>query len=371
MAVAESSRNRLAASATDIAFSSSLLEKECSSSVAPFGKSSKAEEEGKHDTLASLLVCVDWDAKQYSCPASGPTKNSSCNQVEEVLVSREIPAIDYVSRSGSSSYFAPFNDTQSESRNSLEEDDTGSSSMSLSSSATTRGPLTSRNSEDCQTEDDHSGFCNTTDGQAGSCLVDSCRRSFLDRDKLACIKDGQEGIVNEGRAPARPSSLSTYRERFEALPLAIPTYEKPSPSSADQLLSEWNDSPFVSSFPNQLNHNQRSRENSAEVWSSERFPWHIDIQNVVIGDMVATGAYGMVFKGIYKEAKVAVKVLLLPEASSKKELETLRSNFRQEIDVWYNLSHKNVVQVSIPCPPPDVEVKKKPFLCFERVPSFF
>lgn len=79
--------------------------------------------------------------------------------------------------------------------------------------------------------------------------------------------------------------------------------------------------------------------------SSKGAPWNVDLDQIEIGQVVATGSYGIVNRGVYNGQNIALKSLLMPEALTPKELNKLKAGFRQEIDVWYTLDHPNIVKV--------------------------
>ncbi|CAI7899529.1 unnamed protein product [Closterium sp. NIES-53] len=72
--------------------------------------------------------------------------------------------------------------------------------------------------------------------------------------------------------------------------------------------------------------------------------WAIDFTEVELGELVATGSFGVVHKGVYRGQQIAVKFLLFPEASSEDDLNRAKRGFRQEVAVWHKLQHPNVVQ---------------------------
>lgn len=72
--------------------------------------------------------------------------------------------------------------------------------------------------------------------------------------------------------------------------------------------------------------------------------WAIDFKEVELGELIATGSFGVVHSGTFRGKRVAIKFLLFPEASSEDELNRARRGFRQEVTVWHKLSHPNIVQ---------------------------
>ncbi|KAK4801165.1 hypothetical protein SAY86_021652 [Trapa natans] len=90
----------------------------------------------------------------------------------------------------------------------------------------------------------------------------------------------------------------------------------------------------------------------SRVWSrniESRKPkeeWEIDLSKLDIRYSLATGTYGIVYKGTYDEQDVAVKLLDWGEDGVAKAAETaaLRASFRQEVAVWHKLNHPNVTK---------------------------
>lgn len=64
-----------------------------------------------------------------------------------------------------------------------------------------------------------------------------------------------------------------------------------------------------------------------------------------LGELIATGSFGVVHSGMYRGQHVAIKFLLFAETSSEEELNRAKRGFRQEVAVWHKLQHPNVVQV--------------------------
>ncbi|KAJ0254784.1 Protein kinase domain-containing protein [Hirschfeldia incana] len=91
----------------------------------------------------------------------------------------------------------------------------------------------------------------------------------------------------------------------------------------------------------------------SRVWSRnvEKNPkpkeeWEIDLAKLEMRNVIARGAYGIVYKGIYDGQDVAVKVLDWGEEGYATAAETsaLRASFRQEVAVWHKLDHPNVTK---------------------------
>eukprot|EP00271_Cylindrocystis_brebissonii_P017489 TRINITY_DN4568_c0_g2_i1.p1 TRINITY_DN4568_c0_g2~~TRINITY_DN4568_c0_g2_i1.p1 ORF type:complete len:350 (+),score=78.71 TRINITY_DN4568_c0_g2_i1:375-1424(+) len=77
---------------------------------------------------------------------------------------------------------------------------------------------------------------------------------------------------------------------------------------------------------------------------NERYPWEIEVSELMCTNLLASGAFGSVYYGVYSGEDVAVKVMNVPNQISADDLEKLKTDFKQEIAVWSKLKHPNVVQ---------------------------
>eukprot|EP00249_Psilotum_nudum_P031573 c4585_g2_i1 orf=180-917(+) len=74
--------------------------------------------------------------------------------------------------------------------------------------------------------------------------------------------------------------------------------------------------------------------------------WEVDLRRLVLKNIVARGTFRTVYRGIFNEQDVAVKLLdWREEARMKKtEIDSLRSTFQQEVAVWHKLDHPNITK---------------------------
>ncbi|GAQ83389.1 Protein kinase superfamily protein [Klebsormidium nitens] len=78
---------------------------------------------------------------------------------------------------------------------------------------------------------------------------------------------------------------------------------------------------------------------------AEHHPWEIDLDDLVCNTVIASGTYGTVYKGVYKGREVAIKVLDWGDnTTSRQQVAQLRKAFAQEVEVWKDLHHVNIVQ---------------------------
>ncbi|CAM6123441.1 unnamed protein product [Calypogeia fissa] len=74
--------------------------------------------------------------------------------------------------------------------------------------------------------------------------------------------------------------------------------------------------------------------------------WEIDPTKLTLKNVIAHGTYGTVHRGVYDGQDVAIKFLDWGEEDtmSRTQIESFRSAFRQEVQVWHNLDHPNVTK---------------------------
>jgi sterile alpha motif and leucine zipper-containing kinase AZK len=99
----------------------------------------------------------------------------------------------------------------------------------------------------------------------------------------------------------------------------------------------------------------RLRRQSTDGWSqkshepkcNDESSWSVDIKDVKLGPRIGIGAFGEVYRGIWRHTDVAVK-LLLDQALPDKTIESLE----KEISIMKKLRHPNILQFMGACTHP-------------------
>ncbi|KAK4485025.1 hypothetical protein RD792_007633 [Penstemon davidsonii] len=127
-----------------------------------------------------------------------------------------------------------------------------------------------------------------------------------------------------------------------------------------------------SSSRSQLNINtentERKRFDKLESWSmildyenieswetskEDREEWTADMSQLFIGNKFASGAHSRIYRGIYKQKAVAVKMVRIP--THKEDIRSsLEQQFKSEISLLSRLLHPNIVQFIAACKKPPV-----------------
>lgn len=83
-----------------------------------------------------------------------------------------------------------------------------------------------------------------------------------------------------------------------------------------------------------------------EVSKEDQEEWTADLSQLFIGNKFASGAHSRIYRGIYKQRAVAVKMVRVP--NQKEETRTrLEQQFRSEVALLSRLFHPNIVQVRL------------------------
>lgn len=95
---------------------------------------------------------------------------------------------------------------------------------------------------------------------------------------------------------------------------------------------------------------------NVEAWEASREDqeeWTADLSQLFIGNKFASGAHSRIYRGIYKQRAVAVKMVRIP--NQKEETRTLlEQQFKSEVALLSRLFHPNIVQFIAACKKPPV-----------------
>ncbi|URE24620.1 STYKc [Musa troglodytarum] len=139
-----------------------------------------------------------------------------------------------------------------------------------------------------------------------------------------------------------------------------------SPSAPFPSSSRW---PKRNLLPSEMEIMEKKRWDSLESWSmllepgnaesseatagGEREEWMADLSQLFIGNKFASGSNSRIYRGIYKQRAVAVKMVRIPEQDEEKRA-TLEQQFNSEVAFLSRLCHPNVVQFIAACKKPPV-----------------
>ncbi|XP_077221085.1 protein kinase superfamily protein [Tasmannia lanceolata] len=114
---------------------------------------------------------------------------------------------------------------------------------------------------------------------------------------------------------------------------------------------------------------ERMRWNSMESWSmildsdnienqdskevAESEEWMADLSQLFIGNKFASGSHSRIYRGIYKQRAVAVKMVRIPERDESTRA-LLEKQFASEVRLLSRLYHPNIVQFIAACKKPPV-----------------
>ena len=85
---------------------------------------------------------------------------------------------------------------------------------------------------------------------------------------------------------------------------------------------------------------------SNSVEEDDEVEWSADMSQLFIGNKFATGRHSRVYRGLYKQQDVAIKLVSQPEEDS--ELASmLEKQFTSEVVLLFRLQHPNIITVSI------------------------
>ncbi|KAK4386735.1 Serine/threonine/tyrosine-protein kinase HT1 [Sesamum angolense] len=95
---------------------------------------------------------------------------------------------------------------------------------------------------------------------------------------------------------------------------------------------------------------------NVETWEAsneEREEWTADLSQLFIGNKFASGAHSRIYRGIYKQRAVAVKMVRIPTHKEETRY-LLEQQFKSEVALLSRLYHPNIVQFIAACKKPPV-----------------
>ncbi|KAL2341349.1 hypothetical protein Fmac_009289 [Flemingia macrophylla] len=96
---------------------------------------------------------------------------------------------------------------------------------------------------------------------------------------------------------------------------------------------------------------------SMETWEAskeeEQEEWTADLSQLFIGNKFASGAHSRIYRGIYKQRAVAVKMVRIPSEDEERKV-LLETQFNSEVALLSRLFHHNIVQFIAACKKPPV-----------------
>ncbi|XP_016195578.1 serine/threonine/tyrosine-protein kinase HT1 isoform X2 [Arachis stenosperma] len=117
-----------------------------------------------------------------------------------------------------------------------------------------------------------------------------------------------------------------------------------------------------------LENMERKRFDSLESWSmildsenvetweaskEDQEEWTADLSQLFIGNKFASGAHSRIYRGIYKQRAVAVKMVRIPTQDEERR-SLLEQQFKSEVALLSRLFHPNIVQFIAACKKPPV-----------------
>lgn len=88
---------------------------------------------------------------------------------------------------------------------------------------------------------------------------------------------------------------------------------------------------------------------NVETWEAskeDQEEWTADLSQLFIGNKFASGAHSRIYRGIYKQRAVAVKMVRIPNQNEERRT-LLEQQFKSEVALLSRLFHPNIVQVTI------------------------
>ncbi|XP_071698778.1 serine/threonine/tyrosine-protein kinase HT1 [Rutidosis leptorrhynchoides] len=142
-------------------------------------------------------------------------------------------------------------------------------------------------------------------------------------------------------------------------PFRLKKKEKPIPYPSSSSKSPWK---------MEMENMERKRFDSLESWSmildsenvetwevakEDQEEWTADLSQLFIGNKFASGAHSRIYRGIYKQRAVAVKMVRIPTHKDETRA-MLEQQFKSEVALLSRLYHPNIVQFIAACKKPPV-----------------
>ncbi|XP_042464236.1 serine/threonine/tyrosine-protein kinase HT1-like [Zingiber officinale] len=93
--------------------------------------------------------------------------------------------------------------------------------------------------------------------------------------------------------------------------------------------------------------------NNLEGAGGKREEWMADLSQLFLGNKFASGSNSRIYRGIYKQRAVAIKLVKIPEQDEQKKA-VLEKQFNSEVAFLSRLYHPNIVQFIAACRKPPV-----------------
>uniref|UniRef100_A0ACD5Z959 Uncharacterized protein n=1 Tax=Avena sativa TaxID=4498 RepID=A0ACD5Z959_AVESA len=94
-------------------------------------------------------------------------------------------------------------------------------------------------------------------------------------------------------------------------------------------------------------------QQASSLSADQREEWMVDLSQLFIGNKFASGSNSRIYRGIYRQRAVAVKMVRLPERDEERR-RALEEQFNSEVAFLSRLRHPNVVQFVAACKRPPV-----------------
>jgi hypothetical protein len=122
---------------------------------------------------------------------------------------------------------------------------------------------------------------------------------------------------------------------------------EPSPSSSKTRLNPDADNMERKRFDSLESWSMILDSENVETWEAskeDQEEWTADLSQLFIGNKFASGAHSRIYRGIYKQRAVAVKMVRIPTQNEERRT-LLEQQFKSEVALLSRLFHPNIVQV--------------------------